>query len=245
LAAFGLFLAIALGLLGWTWLRNQPAPQRRGALVKLALGLAALALGYLAVTGRLHIAGLLLAAGYPLLRRYLPALLRQVQSSGSGGNQSTVTSEIIEMSLDHDTGVMHGRVLCGPLEGRTLGELEEAQFIQLLRYCRRRDADSARLLETYLDKRFGESWRDDDPAGSDSAGDRTGAEEGEGRNTAGSGQGELTREEAYEILGLEPGASRDEITQAHRRLMQRLHPDRGGSAYLAARINAARKLLLE
>lgn len=234
MAALGLFLIIAAALLGWHWLRNQ-TPSRRGqTAAKLGLGLGVLLLVVLAVTGRLHLAGLLLAASYPLLRRYLPSLLQRSGAGGNQGNQSTVSSAILEMTLDHDSGAMHGRILQGPQEGRTLDSLEEHEFIELLRYCRQHDSDSARLLETYLDKRFGESWREDDPgAGTDGA-----------QEEPTSGGGEMTREEALEILGLEAGASRDDIARAHRRLMQRMHPDRGGSAYLAARINAARKLLL-
>lgn len=240
MAALGLFLVISLGLIGWAWVRNQPPSMRGAVAVRLGLGLAVLLLAFLAVTGRMHIVGLLLAFTYPLLRRYLPGILRQAKSGAGDGNSSTVTSEILEMSLDHDTGTMHGRVLRGSMEGRSLETLEEDEFIELLQYCREQDADSARLLETYMDKRFGDSWRGDDPGTDESA------QRGSDSDTGGSrsGQGEMTREEALDVLGLEPGASRDEIAQAHRRLIQRMHPDRGGSAYLAARINAARKLLL-
>ena len=54
----------------------------------------------------------------------------------------------------------------------------------------------------------------------------------------------MEREEAYKVLGLQPGASREAIKAAHRRLMQRVHPDHGGSDELAACVNRAKDLLL-
>ncbi|MHA7924403.1 MAG: DnaJ domain-containing protein [Marinobacter sp.] len=152
------------------------------------------------------------------------------------GNQSNVSSDILEMSLDHDSGTMSGKIIKGPMQGRELADLSESEFLELLRYCRAQDEDSARLLETYLDRRFGDSWRADDEASDDS---------GEaGERGAGSTGGPLTENEALDILGLEPGASRDEVIKAHRRMMQKLHPDHGGSNYLAARINEAKECLL-
>jgi len=54
----------------------------------------------------------------------------------------------------------------------------------------------------------------------------------------------MSRDEAYEVLGLHPGASETDIKEAHRRLMRGAHPDAGGSDWLAARINQARDILL-
>lgn len=232
-------LVIALSVVAWVWLRNQPASQRKPTVIKLAL-LAAIGMVVLmAVTGRLHALFALLAFLYPLLRRVLPSLLTgrmtgRGGSNASEGNQSHVSGDILEMSLDHDSGTMSGKVLKGPMEGRDLADLGESEFLELLRYCRAQDEDSARLLESYLDRRFGDSWRADDEASAE------GEEPGEHAKT----DGRLTETEALDILGLEPGATQEEIIQAHRRMMQKVHPDRGGSNYLAARINEAKECLL-
>lgn len=234
-------LVIVLSVVAWVWLRNQPASQRKPAIIKLVLmaGIAIVVL--MALTGRLHFLFALLAFLFPLLRRVLPSLLMgHMAGAGRGeakakpGNQSHVSSDILDMTLDHDSGTMSGEILKGPMAGRALADLGEGEFIELLRYCREQDEDSARLLETYLDRRFGDSWRADDEAGADG---------GESEEHASAG-GPLTEGEALDILGLEPGASREEIIQAHRRMMQKVHPDRGGSNYLAARINEAKECLL-
>ncbi|SFM95787.1 molecular chaperone DnaJ [Marinobacter pelagius] len=230
-------LVIVLSVVAWLWLRNQPASQRKPAILKLALiaGIGIVVL--LAVTGRLHFVFAALAFLYPLLRRVLPSLLSGAANGGAegkSGNQSRVSSDILEMSLDHDSGTMSGKILKGPMAGRELADLSESEFLELLRYCRAQDEDSARLLETYLDRRFGDSWRADDDASND---------DGESREHGNAG-GPLTEREALDILGLEPGASREEVIRAHRRMMQKVHPDHGGSNYLAARINEAKECLL-
>lgn len=246
-----ILLVIVMAVVAWVWLRNQPPSQRKPAIIKLAsvAGIALVVL--LAVTGRLHFIFGLLAFLFPLLRRMLPSLLTGRMAGAGGakakpGNQSHVSSAILDMSLDHDSGTMSGKILKGPMEGRELADLGESEFLELLRYCREQDEDSARLLETYLDRRFGDSWRADDDASADGSDGGNGGNGGNGEKSgdgAGAG-GPLTESEAQDILGVEPGASREEIIQAHRRMMQKMHPDRGGSNYLAARINEAKERLL-
>jgi hypothetical protein len=138
------------------------------------------------------------------------------------------------MTLDHASGKVDGEVLAGPYAGSRLSELSRDECETLYRYCQARDPDSAVLLEAYFDRRFA-GWRtagkDDADTGSRRAGSRS-------RN------GEMSEQEAYETLGLRPGAGADEIIRAHRRLMKERHPDHGGTTDDAARINQAKDRLL-
>jgi hypothetical protein len=149
----------------------------------------------------------------------------------SQGQKSEVRSQFIEMTLDHDTGALAGKVIAGPEAGRILDDFTLDELIVLARSF---DAESWALLESYLDRRF--------PAWRENAHDATAGRRGEEGRAASSGK--MTTEEAYQILGLKPGAGRDEIGRAHRGLMKKLHPDQGGSTYLAARVNEAKDTLL-
>jgi hypothetical protein len=146
----------------------------------------------------------------------------------SSGQSSRVRSAFLDMSLDHDSGELSGTILAGEHAGRSLGEFDLAQLAAMMPAF---DAESVALLESYLDRRF-PAWRQN--AQGNGAG-------GQRRTAAG---GKMTAEEAYQILGLQPGASRDDIARAHRGLMKKLHPDQGGSTYLAARVNEAKDTLL-
>ena len=134
------------------------------------------------------------------------------------------------MELDHDTGGLEGLVLAGRHEGKMLGAMALAELRQLYSELAG-DSESRQLLETYLDGRF-PVWREDAKADD---GDRQGVAPGSGA---------MTKEEAYKVLGLEAGATAADVRKAHRRLMQRLHPDLGGTSFLAARINEAKDVLL-
>ena len=148
----------------------------------------------------------------------------------SPGRRSSVRSLWLDMVLDHDSGAVEGRVLRGRFAGAALAELGPEALATLYAELAG-DPDSVRLLEAYLDRRQ-PGWREDLKRDS-AAGPR-----GPARSRA------LTEEEAYEVLGLRPGAGEAEIRQAHRALMKRVHPDQGGSTYLAARINEAKDILL-
>jgi hypothetical protein len=145
----------------------------------------------------------------------------------STGSASRVRSAFLEMELNHDSGAMHGRVLAGRHQGAVLDGLDVRTLVGLLNEF---DDESRALLMAYLDRRDSR-WR----------------EHAQGDTASGSpasSSGKMSEQEAYQILGLEPGASADAIGHAHRTLMKKLHPDQGGTTYLAARINEAKETLL-
>ncbi|HXW69923.1 MAG TPA: DnaJ domain-containing protein [Methylocella sp.] len=147
-------------------------------------------------------------------------------------NTSCVRSAMIEMELDLDTGRMRGAVLAGPDEGRSLDLMTRPQCEALYDLCRQDDPEGARLLEAYLDRRFA-GWR------SAAQGHRNA-----GGGTARRRRSAMTEDEAYEVLGLQKGASEEEVVRSHRSLMKKLHPDHGGSTDLAARVNEAKDVLM-
>jgi hypothetical protein len=199
-------------------------------------------LAALAATGRLHWLVASGAAILPFLRR-LPVLLRMLPFAsflsryfrsgqhpfmGSGrsqakpGQRSSIQTRFIAMSLDRE-------VLEGRFQGYALSALTQTELTELLNECRA-DNDSLQVLEAWLDRTH-ENWREEMSQSSE-------------QQSNGHSSGRMTEQEALEILDLEAGADREEIINAHRRLMQKVHPDRGGSTYLAAKLNEAKDTLL-
>jgi hypothetical protein len=150
-------------------------------------------------------------------------------ATSSAGQKSKARSAMIEMQLDHATGALTGSVLSGPWRGRALETLTRPDCLDLYGQALRDDPDGARLLETYLDRRFA-GWRE--------------AAQANGHAGSGGGSGAMTEQEAYQVLGLPEGADAEAIARAHRGLMKKLHPDHGGSTSLAARVNQAKDVLL-
>jgi hypothetical protein len=159
--------------------------------------------------------------------RMLPSGRFRPAGRGAAGQRSEVETDYLRMWLDHDTGEMSGTVLKGAFKGRKLEELTRPDLMALLRECRVEDARAAALLEAFLDRAFGQDWRAE-----------------AGRSAAPPPSAAITPEQARAILGVGKNASADEIRQAYHRLMKKLHPDQGGSDYLASQINAARDVLL-
>jgi hypothetical protein len=203
---------------------------------------ALLVIGILIVLGRLPVQFILAPVGVAAtyLLRMLPVLLRllpmwqmfksRVSSSApkSAESVSKIKTHYLAMTLDHDSGAMDGEVVEGKFAGFQLSELALAQLIELAAELVT-DSDSAQVFEAYMDRSHPD-WREGGYQSANQAGLKESTE--------------MTAELAYEILGLSAGASKDEITHAHRSLMQKMHPDRGGSDYLAKKINLAKDLLI-
>jgi hypothetical protein len=213
-------------------------PQRLAAVVRKAGGVVVLALaGFLIVRGALPIAIPLAVFGFALLRRGTGFGLGGPFGSASKtpGQKSRIKTDRLEMELDHDSGQMDGQCLSGRFAGRPLSSLSDREVMEFLAELHQDGAPEAAVVEAYVDWRL-PGWRDD-------ASDRAEqAEPGRGR-TRGRGSG-MTAEEAYAVLGIGADAGEEDIRQAHRRLMMKMHPDQGGSTYLAARINEAKDVLL-
>ncbi len=211
---------------------NQANPAALARHMRIAGAVAALAGAlFLMVRGAIAYAFPLAALGWWLLGG---------QGIGSWGNiggprrspsgqASRVVTEHLEMELDHSSGAMHGRVLKGFFAGRNIEDLRPVELAHLWQDCRYTDPASAQLVEAFLD-RIHPTWRED----------MARAEQERPRGP----DGRMSAEEALEILGLSRGADEAAIRQAHRELMLKLHPDRGGSTYLAAKINEAKDTLL-
>lgn len=230
-AIAGLLTAVLL----W-WLLKGAAkadPKRVVQLAKLAGGVVALLFaGLLLLRGRMDMAALLGGAGAWLLGWAAPPTWWPAALGGRRGTEpARVRSSTIELSLDQGSGAVTGQVLAGEFAGRPLEQLGLAELTRLRTACLARDVEGGRLVEAYLDRRF-PGWR----------------EHAEGdpnfRGRADLQNGAMTQQEAHEILGLQPGAGADDIRAAHRRLIKSLHPDQGGSTYLASRVNQAKDLLL-
>ncbi len=230
-----LFLAL-VALVGLMWLASwlgKATPAQRSRTLKLIVlyGVGA-ALLLLVITGRIHWMFAIISAAIPWLQRLLVARqawrLFKSTRGPSTGQSSKVETEVLRMTLDHDSGDLDGEVVSGPFAGNALKDLSDVQLAELLRECRTRDAQSAALLEAYLDRTRGDAWRETDDGGHQKT----------------PTQGSMSIPQAAQILGVPPDASKAEVVAAHRRLIQRLHTDRGGTDYLAALINEARDTLV-
>lgn len=221
LAAIGIVLLLLLVRWG---ANTEKKALRLGGRYFLAF-LSGVAAIILATRGLFTLAGPLAVLAVGLAANFrLPKFEGGVQSTGK---KSRVETLYLDVTVDHDSGDLSGEVLIGAFQGRHLDELGREELRSLVSECRAADADAERLLTAYLARRFPEE-----------PGPRR--ERAAGRAT----RAESEKEQAYKMLGLQPGASAEQIKDAHRRLIKKFHPDQGGSDDLAARLNRAKEILL-
>jgi len=225
-------VVLAIVALGIAWfLRANPSSLARGMRMVLVV-LGAIAVGGMLIFG-LRFLPSLLPELFGLAGLVITGLIaRALRNRPSGGFSSPGTGRRTEVHtaflkawIDHGTGDVGGTVLTGRFAGRTLDRLSDSELLDLHEECRG-DADSLRVMEAYLDRRLNVDWRT--------------AKQPPPRGP----RSDMTREEALAVLGLAEGASEEEIKAAHRRLIRRTHPDAGGTADLAARINRAKDVLV-
>lgn len=216
--------------------QGLPPHRRRAETTKIAIGAAVVVVVILTMMGRMHWVGAALTGLLVIMRQSLPLLLRffpmlnqwwQQRAQAGNGRHSTVTTRILSMYLNHESGTLSGEVLQGPFAQWRLDDMDRGQLEELRKYCLDEDPESVQLLDSYLEQRFPDIETDGGSTTADAV-----------------NSGSMNRREAMQILGVGDDASRDDIVAAHRKLMQKLHPDRGGSDYLAAKINEAKDFLL-
>jgi DnaJ domain len=231
-AVFLALVVLVVFALGLAWfLRARPsalAKVLRSALVVMG----GLGIGAFLIFGLRFLPGLLpelLGLAGLLVTGLIARALRNRPSGGFSspghGQRTEVRTSFLQAWIDHGSGDVGGTVLAGRFARRTLDALSDVELLALRGECAA-DPDSLQVLEAYLDRRLGADWRSKQRP--PPQGPRT----------------DMTREEALAVLGMKEGATADEIRAAYRRLIQRMHPDVGGSADLAARINRAKDVLL-
>jgi hypothetical protein len=232
---FGVLLLVLTLIAARGFVHARPAQLAQGVRAFVA-AFSALASTGLLFSGRLGLALITIGATVVALRAMSRArgTVGGFGGQGAGGQSSEVETDTLRMQLDHRTGELEGEVRRGRFAGRSLDSLGLSELLDLLADCRREDPRSVALLETYLDRRAPD-WRSQGAAGAGPGGEQTAAP---------GAQPAMDEATAWRILGLAPGASVADIKAAHRRLMTKLHPDHGGSSYLAAQLNQAKDYLL-
>ena len=244
-----LIFVIAVITVGWLLYQQYFKTlmnQGQAGQIKLAMIVLGLIFLAMAVTGRapalFAILGALMTQAMrfgPLLVRFMPSLKKAYNQSSGNAGKSQVATNTLKMTLDHASGAMDGEVLAGNLSGRQLQTLSLEELKDLYSYCQQNDAEACRLLMSFISRERADSWDGESQAGG-------GSESGQssGSHAAG-GSAAMDKSEAMALLGLEEPFNKQDITQAHRSLMGKFHPDKGGNTYLATKLNKARDLLLE
>jgi len=231
-------LAIAAAAIAiyYLWrVRSMPPHKQRSGYIKFLLGLMIALVVVLTLTGRMHWVGAAITGAFVFLRQILPWIIRalpflnKLREQNTQSGESSIQTNHLSATLDHGSGHIDGEIIEGPHKGWLLSELSIMQLEDLLTHYQTEDEESAELLEAYIDQRRQQADQN--------------TEQQRTANRAASDQS--ARAEALAILGLDEGSTEEEVVAAHRSLIQKLHPDRGGNDFLAAKINQAKDILLK
>ena len=234
-------VALVALMLFFSWYGKATPKQRNDSLRNIVVYGVGGGLILLVVTGRIPWLFAAVGALMPIIQRAIMAKrlwglfkstrgLGTTGSAGAGSN-SRLDTRFLAMILDHDSGRLDGEILSGRFSGQSLSSLELEQLLLLMQDYKSQDVQSASVLEAFLDRQFAD-WRANyqETKGEDASHD--------------SANSDLTLNQAYQILGIEPGADAESVGEAHKRLIQKLHPDRGGSDFLASQVNRAKDIVL-
>lgn len=239
-----LLTAVAVIWYSYRWWKNEDPDKRNKSLWTYGLwGLAAVLI-LLTVSGRAHWITGAIGALLPMVKAMLPQLQRllpfAMQWRKNQAQQGQLTGEWVKLKVDPLTGVMDGLVLKGSFEGQALSALSESQLKTLLGDCLDNEMKSTQLLATFLQHSYGEQWQ------------TTFAEvlqqhsaQSQQQASSGAANGPLSVKDAYEVLGVNEDSTKEEVLKAYKSMMQKVHPDRGGSDYLTRLVSEAKDLLLK
>lgn len=194
-----------------------------GSLIAVALLVVFIATGKLNwLIGALGSAGLLIWRNLFLLKKFAPLLFQLANKHA--GFAPIIRTKFLKVQLSKEN--LQGEIIEGPLKGNQLAELSSEDIEKLSLYYKENDKESLLLLHAYIQhQNINPNSRQQNSQYQEPS------------------SLEPSKKEALEILGLDDSAGREEILKAHKKLLQRLHPDRGGSNYLAAKVNRAKDIL--
>lgn len=216
---------------------RRDTPERRKKLRThyIVVGVA-LFLILLTVTGRASWLGAALGGLLVLAQRLIPLAIKFLPVMSFFGNKSfipsgipTVKTKYLRIEVDYLSGEIKGKIIAGPHEGYFVKQLSQSQIDELRNYYQTNDRESYDLLLSYL------NYSQQRQAGG------SGFQHREAPTTSVS---DMSVSEAQQILGVDQNASKQDIISAHKKLIQKFHPDRGGNDYLAAKINLAKDVLV-
>ncbi len=233
-----LFLLLVLLVAGWAlwqFIRSKARTEGTGYWLKWMLWVGCVLLIVAVVSGRAHFvfgaisaAGLLLVKLLPWVIRSLPFIFKLYTTRSAGASPRQIRTRMLLFTLNHATGKIDGRVLGGDFAQQLLSAMNVEQLQALYTQCLQQDPAALHLLLLYAQRERPE-WQ----VSQAQAGGASGAEHS------------MLPADAAALLGVDISADVAAIRAAHKDLIARLHPDRGGTDYLAMQINRARDVLLK